>query len=135
MSKALGIDYGTKRTGLAITDALRIIASPLETVETPQLMSRLQVLVTKEKITDFVVGEARHADGTASEITLAQEKFCKQLRAQFPEIPVHRVDEMYTSKLASQAMIAGGMKKKGREEKGNLDKISAAIILQTYLNQ
>lgn len=135
MSKALGIDYGKKRTGLAITDALRIIASPLETVNTDQLISRLHVLVEKEKITDFVVGEARHADGTASEITEAQEKFCKQLRKEFPHIPVHRVDEMYTSKLAFAALLEGGMKKKDRQQKENLDKVSAAIILQSFLRK
>lgn len=135
MSKALGIDYGTKRTGLAITDALRIIASPLETIETPKLFDHLKKLVPKEKITDFVVGEARHADGTASDITHAQDAFCKKLKETFPDIHIHRVDEMYTSKIASQSLIMGGMKKKDRAMKGNLDKVSAALILQAYLNQ
>jgi len=133
MPKALGIDFGMKRTGLAITDNLMMIASPLETVETSKLAAHLTLLVAKEKITVFVLGEARYLDGQASAITLEQEKFANKLRAQFPQIPVERVDEMYTSKLAAQALYAGGMKKKDRMKKGNLDKVSAAIILQSWL--
>jgi putative Holliday junction resolvase len=133
MYKALGIDYGLKRTGIAITDALQMIASPLDTIETPLLFEFLQKLFLKEKINVLVVGEARHLDGNASDITLAQQKFCDELTKKFPDKKVIRVDEMFTSKLASQAMLMGGMKKKDRMVKGNLDKISAAIILQSYL--
>jgi putative Holliday junction resolvase len=133
MYKALGIDYGLKRTGLAITDALQMIASPLETIETPLLFDFLQKLFSKEKINVLVVGEARHLDGNASDITIAQQKFCDELTKKFPDKKIIRIDEMFTSKLASQAMLMGGMKKKDRMVKGNLDKISAAIILQSYL--
>jgi putative holliday junction resolvase len=133
MYKALGIDYGLKRTGLAITDALQMIASPLETIETPLLFDFLQKLFLKEKINVLVVGEARHLDGNASDITIAQQKFCDELTKKFPDKKIVRIDEMFTSKLASQAMLLGGMKKKDRMVKGNLDKISAAIILQSYL--
>jgi putative Holliday junction resolvase len=134
MYKALGIDYGLKRTGIAITDALQMIASPLETVDTSELMEYFEKLFSKEKIETIVVGEARHLDGNASDITIAQQKFCDSILKKFPDKKIIRVDEMFTSKLASQAMLIGGMKKKDRQNKGNLDKISAAIILQTYLD-
>jgi putative Holliday junction resolvase len=135
MSKVLAIDYGQKRTGIAITDSLRMIASPLETVDTIKIFEYLEKIIQKEKIIDIVVGEARHLDGNASEITLLQEKFCKEISKKFPSIVIHRIDEMYTSKLASQALVLGGMKKKDRQNKGNLDKVSAAIILQQFLDQ
>jgi putative holliday junction resolvase len=133
MSKILAIDFGMKRTGLAITDSMQIIASPLETVDTPKIFDYLKNLVVKEKVIAFVVGEARYADGNASAITLEQEKFCTELLKKFPTIPIHRIDEMYTSKLAAQALVMGGMKKSDRQKKGNLDKVSAAIILQSFL--
>jgi putative Holliday junction resolvase len=135
MPRAIAIDYGMKRTGLAVTDDLMIIASPLETVETAQLISRLKVLTAKGDIVCLVLGEARHPDGNASDITLQQEKFATLLRKEFPNIPVERVDEMYTSKLAAQALVRGGMKKKDRMKKENLDKVSAALILQSWLAQ
>ena len=135
MPRAIAIDYGMKRTGLAVTDDLMIIASPLETVETAQLISRLKVLTAKGDIVCLVLGEARHLDGNASDITLQQEKFATLLRKEFPNIPVERVDEMYTSKLAAQALVRGGMKKKDRMKKENLDKVSAALILQSWLAQ
>lgn len=133
MSKILAIDFGMKRTGLAITDSMQIIASPLETIETSKIFDHLKNLVPKEKVIAFVVGEARYADGNASAITIEQEKFCTELLKKFPAIPIHRIDEMYTSKLAAQALVMGGMKKSDRQKKGNLDKVSAAIILQSFL--
>ena len=133
MSKILAIDFGLKRTGLAITDSMQIIASPLETVDTSKIFEHLKNLVVKEKVIAFVVGEARYADGNASAITLEQEKFCGELLKNFPTLPIHRIDEMYTSKLAAQALVMGGMKKSDRQKKGNLDKVSAAIILQSFL--
>lgn len=135
MSKVLAIDYGLKRTGIAITDVLRIVASPLEAVETKALLEYLEKLIIKEKIIDVVVGEARHLDGNASEITHAQQAFCDQLQKKIPTIVIHRIDEMFTSKMAAQALVMGGMKKKDRQVKGNLDKVSAAIILQSFLEQ
>ena len=135
MGRVLAFDYGMKRTGLAVTDDLMIIASPLETVETAQLISRLKTLTAKGDIVCLVLGEARHLDGNASSITLEQEKIATLLRKEFPNIPVERVDEMYTSKLAAQALVHGGMKKKDRQKKENLDKVSAALILQSWLAQ
>lgn len=134
MSKILAFDYGLKRTGLAITDAARIIASPLTTIDTAKLFEFLKTLMVKESISVFVLGIARHGDGSDSETTLMQKQFADQLKKKFPHIPLFEVDEMFTSKLAAQALVMGGMKKSDRREKGNLDKVSAAIILQSYLD-
>lgn len=134
MSKALGIDFGEKRTGLAITDSLRIVASPLETVPTDKLKAHLILLVPKEKITTLVLGEARHADDTEAPITIKQNEFADWLRKQFPTIELVRIDERNTSQLAAEALYQGGMRKSQRQKKENLDKVSAAIILQLYLN-
>jgi putative Holliday junction resolvase len=133
MSKILAIDYGMKRTGLAITDSMQIIASPLETIDTSKIFEHLKKLIETEKIVALVVGEARYSNGNASAITLEQEKFCTELAKKFPNTPIHRINEMFTSKLAAQALVMGGMKKSDRQNKGNLDKVSAAIILQTFL--
>jgi putative holliday junction resolvase len=135
MPKVLAIDYGLKRTGIAITDDLMMIASPLETVETGTLLTRLKTLLARENVVCLVVGEALHRDGSESPISKAQQKFVDQLRKNFPHVPVERVDEMYTSKLAAQALVMGGMKKKERMKKENLDRVSAALILQTWLEQ
>ena len=133
MPKILGIDYGEKRTGLAITDDLQIIASPLETVLTSMLFDRLKAIIAKEKIEVVVVGEARHLNGNDSEITAIQRAFVEKLKKVFPNIKVERVNEMFTSKLASQALVQSGMKKSDRQKKENLDMVSAAILLQDYL--
>jgi putative holliday junction resolvase len=132
--KILGIDYGTVRTGLAITDELQIIASPLQTVETKRAIETIEQLIKKEKIIAIVVGEARHLNQQTSEITVIQDKFCKTLANKFPEIAIHRINEMYTSKMAAQSMLVSGMKKSDRAKKENLDMMSAAIILQSYLD-
>ena len=134
MSKALGIDYGEKRTGLAITDSLRIVASPLETIPTDKLKTHLIQLVPNEKITTLVLGEARHADDTEASITIKQNEFAVWLKKQFPLIELVRIDERNTSQLAAEALYQGGMRKSQRQKKENLDKVSAAIILQLYLN-
>jgi len=135
MPKALAIDYGEKRTGIAITDSLMMIASPLETVQTKELKEYLHKLLSREQITFIVLGEARHADGSASAITTVQAKFAEDLTRWFPHVAVERIDERYTSKLAMEALVAGGMKKKDRQKKENLDKVSAAIILQWWLER
>jgi putative Holliday junction resolvase len=134
MSKALGIDFGTVRIGLAITDSARIIASPLETIPNIGALHHLKKLIDKEKIEDVVIGEAKHLNGEPSEITVLQQEFVKKLASQNTHIRIHRVNEMYTSKLASQALLSSGLKKNARREKGNLDKISAAILLQSWLD-
>ncbi|MFM9984094.1 MAG: Holliday junction resolvase RuvX [Flavobacteriales bacterium] len=135
MPKILGIDYGMVRTGLAITDELQIIASPLQTVPTKELISTLQKIIDKEKICIVVLGEARKLDGSESAISKEQEKFVTVLQKKFPGIRIERIDEAFTSKLAAQSMIASGMKKSDRQKKGNLDMISAALILRSYLEK
>jgi putative Holliday junction resolvase len=134
MSKVLGIDYGTVRIGLALTDSARIIASPLETIPNKDALTYLKKLIEKERITDVVVGEAKYLNGESSEITVLQQEFVNKLSAQNPSIHIHRVNEMFTSKMASQALITSGAKQSARRDKGNLDKISAAILLQSWLD-
>jgi putative Holliday junction resolvase len=133
MSKILAIDFGKKRTGLAITDSLQMIASPLKTVDTSLIWKELEVLLPKEKIETVVVGEARYLNGDASQTTMEQAEFVAALQKKFPSIQIARVDETFTSKMAAQAMVIGGVKKSERQKKENLDMVSAAIILQSYL--
>jgi putative holliday junction resolvase len=134
-SKILGIDYGEKRCGLALTDSSQIIAAPLKTVDTKVIMDEIKVLIAKENIKTIVVGEARYLNGDASAITQLQANFCTKILKQFPEVQLARIDEMYTSKMAQQSLVMSGMRKKARQEKGQLDMVSAAIMLQSYLDQ
>lgn len=135
MPRILAIDYGLKRTGLAATDPLQIIASPLETVLTLQLMDFLKDYARREDVEAFVVGQPKQTDNTPSQIAPHVEGFVKRLQIQFPDKPVYRVDERFTSIMAQQTLIAGGMKKKDRQIKANVDKVSAAIILQSYMER
>lgn len=135
MGRIMAIDYGRKRTGLAVTDELRLIATGLTTVETPNLMSFIAEYLTKEKVDCFVVGEAKHLDNTPSESAQYIEPFVVKLKEKYPAIPVERVDERFTSKMAFQAMIDGGLKKKQRQNKALIDTISAVIILQSYMQR
>ncbi|MFM7619240.1 MAG: Holliday junction resolvase RuvX [Bacteroidota bacterium] len=132
--KALGIDFGLKRTGLAITDALRIVASPLEAIHTTDLKKRVEQLIKQENISTIVLGESIHADGTVSDIGKKQHEFLHWLEKHFPDCEIICIDERNTSKEAAEALFIGGMKKAKRQIKGNLDKVSAAIILQRFLN-
>lgn len=134
MSKVLGIDFGTVRIGLAITDSARIIASPLETIENRGAIEYLKKLTAKEGIIEIVVGEAKRLNGEESEITQLQEQFVKKLRDSIQGITIYRVNEMYTSKMAAQSMITSGIKQSVRRDKGTLDKMSAAILLQSWLD-
>ena len=133
MGRILAIDYGTKRTGLAVTDEMQIIASGLTTVDTKQLLEFLADYVSKEKVDKFVVGLPKQMDNTASESEIYIQKFLKQLEKAIPQIPVERVDERFTSKMAFQTMIDSGLKKKQRKNKALVDEISATLILQSYL--
>ena len=133
MASILAIDYGTRRTGIAITDELKIIASGLTTVNTKELFSFLKTYVAKESVELFLVGEPKQMDNTASESEVFIVKFLSQLEKQFPNIPVKRVDERFTSKMAFQTMIDSGLKKKQRKNKALVDEISATLILQSYL--
>ncbi|MCH2199839.1 MAG: Holliday junction resolvase RuvX [Flavobacteriales bacterium] len=132
MGKILAFDYGGKRTGLAITDELQIIASPLEGIDTNDIWDHIQRLMNSEKISDFVVGDPS-IFGDATDSSAMIDQFCKDLAKKYPAIPLHRVDESYSSRDAMQAMVAGGMRKKNRRNKKNLDMVSAAVILQRFL--
>ena len=133
MGRILAIDYGTKRTGLAVTDEMQIIASGLTTVETKELIAFLKNYVATENVEKFVVGLPKQMDNTASESEIYIQKFLEKLAKAIPHIPVHRVDERFTSKMAFQTMIDSGLKKKQRQNKALIDEISATLILQSYL--
>lgn len=134
MGRLLAIDYGRKRTGLAVTDPLRIIATPLETVPSHQLLEYLKKYCASEPVDAFVIGMPKTLKNEDSEIAPQVRQFITKLREAFPEKPVHEADERFTSSMAQQAMLAGGMKKKDRQDKSNVDKISATIILQSFMN-
>ncbi|CAH8281551.1 putative Holliday junction resolvase [Mariniflexile fucanivorans] len=133
MARILAIDYGMKRTGIAVTDTLQIIASGLTTVNTNELVSFLKDYTSKEAVELFIVGEPKQMDNTASESEVLIVPFLKKLEEQFPNIPIQRVDERFTSKMAFQTMIDSGLKKNQRKNKALVDEISATLILQSYL--
>ncbi len=135
MGKILAIDFGLKRTGIAITDASNIIASPLTTVDSIHLMTFLIDTVKKENVTTIVMGDPKRLNNEATHITENVYLLKEALEKQFPTVKIELMDERFTSKMALQSMIDGGMKKKQRQEKGMIDQISAAIILQSYLAQ
>ena len=134
MGRILAIDFGLKRTGIAITDELQLIASGLTTVNTEDLMEFLKEYVKGENVTTFVVGLPLQKDGTPSDVEANIQEFIKALKKECPGIAVERVDERYSSKMAVQTMIDSGLKKKKRRNKALIDEISATIILQDYLN-
>ena len=135
MDRIVGIDYGRKRVGVAASDPLRISASALETVPSAKIIDYLKNYSISEHIERFVVGYPVNMDGRPSEAAADVEKFLKALAKAFPQIPVSLEDERFTSVLAHRAMIDGGMKKSDRRDKNSVDKISAAIILQTYMDK
>jgi putative holliday junction resolvase len=135
MGRLLAIDYGSKRVGIAVSDPLQIIASPLETVHSKDIISFLTQYNIKEGIDAFVVGMPKRLDNTDTHSTQQVIAFVKHLQRTFPDKPVHCIDERFTSSMATRALIDGGMKKKDRQVKGNVDKVSAAIILQSYMDQ
>tara|TARA_B100001540_G_C15747210_1_gene615112 strand:- start:321 stop:731 length:411 start_codon:yes stop_codon:yes gene_type:complete len=134
MGKVLGIDYGARRTGIAITDNMQIIASGLTTVATHNLYSFIADIVLKENIECFVVGDPKNLDGSSTDITVHVEDFVKQLERLYPTILVHQIDERFTSKIAKQSILQSGINRKGRQKKALIDKVSATIILQDYLD-
>ncbi len=134
MARILSIDYGKKRTGLAVTDPLQIIAGGLVTVDTSVLFDYLNTYIQKEQVEKIVVGEPRQNDGSPSEnMARVRQQFVKRWRKLHPEIPIEFYDERFTSVLAHRAMIDGGLHKKARQNKALVDEISATIILQDYL--
>ncbi len=134
MKRILAIDYGLKRTGLAVTDSLQLIAGSLATVETHTLQSYLKEYISREPVGVFVVGKPVTLKGRDTHSTKAVEKFVLLLSQWFPEIEIVSIDERLTSRMAKQALVEMGLKKKDRQDKGNIDQVSAVLILQTYLD-
>ena len=133
MSRILALDYGEKRIGVAVTDEMQIIASGLATVPTSDIFEFLKEYVKQEKVALFLVGEPKQMNNTASESEKYIKPFLSKLAKMFSDIPIKRVDERFTSKMAFQTMIDSGLKKKQRQNKALIDEISATIILQSYL--
>ncbi len=135
MGRYLGIDYGSKRCGIAVSDQTKMIASAMDTVLSHELMNYLAAYFEKEEVERVIVGKPLTLDNRPSESFILVERFIAAFRKRFPGITVEWEDERYTSVMAVQAMIAGGMKKKERKRKENIDRISAAILLQSYLDR
>jgi putative Holliday junction resolvase len=135
MPRILAIDYGLKRTGIAITDEMQLIASGLTTVESPTLIAFLKTYFITEKVEKVLIGEPKQMNGLPSESTPMIEKFVVEFIKVFPEMTIVRVDERFTSKMAFQSMIDSGLKKKQRQNKALIDEIAATIMLQDYLGR
>lgn len=133
MGRIIAIDYGKKRTGLAVTDPLQIIAGGLATVMTQELIPYLKKYLQQETVELFIVGEPKNLDGTNTDATAFAAECVRILQKNFPTIPVKKLDERFTSKMAFQSMLQSGMKKKDRQNKSLVDEISAIILLQNYL--
>ena len=135
MSRILAIDYGIKRTGIAVTDELQIIASGLITIPSETTIVFLTTYFSKENVSKVIIGEPKQMNGEPSESTPIIEKFVTAFKIAFPEMKIDRVDERFTSKMAFQTMIDSGLKKKQRQNKGLIDEIAATILLQDYLTR
>ena len=135
MGRILALDFGEKRTGVAVTDPLKIIASGLTTVATKSLIDFLKNYLNSEEVDLFVIGEPKQMNNSPSESEVYIQPFLKQLTKTFPHIPIERVDERFTSKIAFQTMIDTGISRKKRQNKSLIDQISATIILQSYLDR
>jgi putative holliday junction resolvase len=133
MPRILAIDYGLKRTGIAVTDPLKIIATALTTVESPKLIQFLKDYFKKEAVELIVIGEPKNWDESDTHATPLVKKLVEKLKKEFPHMPLKLVDERYTSKMAGDAIIEMGIKKKDRRDKSLVDKVAATIILQEYM--
>ena len=134
MGKILAIDYGTKRTGIAITDAMQIIASGLTTVSTSDLDDFIADIIIKEEIDCFVVGDPKNLDGSDTNSSPYVNSFVRRLQKLYPSIIIHQIDERFTSRIAKQSILASGVNRKKRQDKSLVDEVSATIILQDYLD-
>ena len=134
MARILSIDYGLKRTGIAVTDDFQIIASGLTTIPSTDIIAFLKTYFSKENVETVLIGEPKQMNGLPSESSEIIEKFIAQFHTEFPNMKMERVDERFTSKMAFQTMIDSGFKKKQRQNKGLIDEIAATILLQDYLN-
>jgi len=136
MARIIGIDYGRKRTGIAVTDPLQMIAGGLETIATGEAEQWIERYIAAEPVDRIIVGCPTMLDGSESEtMNLYVRPFVNRLKEKFPDMIIDTLDERFTSKMAVRAMIDGGMKKKNRRDKANIDKLSATILLQSYLEQ
>jgi putative Holliday junction resolvase len=133
MPRILAIDYGIKRTGIAVTDEFQIIASGLTTIPSETIIAFLKEYFAKEKVEKVIIGEPKQMNGQPSESAEIIEKFVIKFKSEFPQMKIERVDERFTSKMAFQTMIDSGLKKKQRQNKGLVDEIAATIMLQDYL--
>lgn len=133
MGRIIAIDYGKKRTGLAVTDPLQIIATALDVIDSTTLLGYLKSYFEKEQVDAIVIGLPKNLKNQETDMTAAVRTIAKRIRNAFPSKPLHFLDERFTTSIAHQTMIIGGMKKKDRQVKGNADKISATIILQDFL--
>ena len=135
MGRIIALDYGKNRTGIAVTDPLQIIATGLTTVDTQTLFDFLKEYITKEGVEKILIGDPLNLDGTETDSTAAVKHCIRRLKNTFPNIPIVTIDERYTSKLASRAMVEMGMKKKERQKKGIIDEVAATMMLQEYLGE
>ena len=133
MSRIIALDYGEKRTGVAVTDPLQMIAYPLDTIDTSKILDYLKLYFAKENVETIVLGSPLNLDGTETDATQLVIAFEKKLKENFPNHPVIKIDEMLTSRMANQTLIDAGYKKKDRKNKKLVDTVAAALILQTYL--
>ncbi|KZE80271.1 MAG: Holliday junction resolvase RuvX [Myroides sp.] len=135
MARLLSIDFGKKRTGIAVTDDFQIIASGLTTVDTEQLLPFLKDYFSKENVEKVIIGEPKRLNNEPSEVVPLLNSFIEKFKQSFPTMPVERIDERFTSKMAFQTMIDSGLKKKQRQNKALIDEIAATIILQDYMRK
>lgn len=135
MSRILAIDYGKRRIGIAVTDPLKIICTGLPTVDNKDIFNFLKKYLSEETVEAFVIGESKNLDNSKSQVAEEIEKFAQKLNTLYPLIPIHWMDERFTSKMAKQSMLMSGMKKKKRQQKEIVDEISATLILQSYLQK
>lgn len=133
MPRIIAIDYGTKRTGIAVTDEMQIIATALDTIETSKLIDFLVKYIPESNVGEMVVGLPMRMHGEVGQLETEIQKFIHRVMAKFPQLPIKRQDESFTSKMASQAIFMSGAKKKQRQNKSLIDKVSATIILQSYM--
>lgn len=135
MARIMAIDYGLKRTGIAVTDPLQIIASALTTIESARIFTFLEEYLKKEKVALILIGDPRNLDDSPTDLTADVQRIIGIMQGKFPEIPIRAIDERFSSVMASRAMIEMGMKKKQRREKGTVDQIAATMMLQEYLSK
>jgi putative holliday junction resolvase len=135
MARIMAIDYGVKRTGIAVTDPLQIIASALTTIESARIFTFLEEYLKKEKVALILIGDPRNLDDSPTDLTADVQRIIAIMQGKFPGIPVQAIDERFSSVMASRAMIDMGMKKKHRREKGAVDQIAATMLLQEYLSK